>query len=79
MFCKKCGAELPEEAKFCVKCGTSLESDAKPISQKDKSFHTLIKGIAIGCAVAGIVGVIIFSVFEKPAKIVHESNSAIME
>lgn len=25
IYCKKCGAELPDDAKFCVKCGSELE------------------------------------------------------
>lgn len=27
MFCKKCGAQLKENAKFCVKCGTPIPSE----------------------------------------------------
>lgn len=25
MYCRNCGAEIPENAKFCSKCGTSIE------------------------------------------------------
>ena len=24
-YCRKCGAEMPEDAKFCSKCGTGVE------------------------------------------------------
>lgn len=34
MQCKKCGAELPEEAKFCGSCGTKIESDISDVSVK---------------------------------------------
>jgi len=30
MFCSKCGAENPEEAKFCSKCGAALGAAGKP-------------------------------------------------
>lgn len=32
MFCRKCGQEIKEGAKFCVKCGTPVSGDA-PFSQ----------------------------------------------
>ncbi len=30
MFCEKCGAQLPDDAKFCEKCGSSTEPGAAP-------------------------------------------------
>jgi len=29
MFCKNCGRELPEDAKFCVQCGASMKQKAE--------------------------------------------------
>lgn len=30
-YCKQCGAELPEDARFCPKCGSSVSYEAKPL------------------------------------------------
>lgn len=30
MFCRKCGKELPEEARFCTGCGERVQADGKP-------------------------------------------------
>ena len=30
MFCTKCGAEIPEGAKFCISCGAPSDSTAQP-------------------------------------------------
>ena len=29
MFCKNCGRELPDDAKFCVQCGASMKQKAE--------------------------------------------------
>ena len=48
MFCKNCGHELPEDAKFCMKCGTllksessSTETDGKPIASNAEGSQTV--------------------------------------
>lgn len=30
MFCKKCGAEIPDNAKFCDRCGSKIETNQSP-------------------------------------------------
>jgi len=36
MYCRKCGAEIPDNAKFCTKCGTEIEVNKNNTSQKKK-------------------------------------------
>lgn len=33
-YCKQCGKELTEGAKFCVECGTAVEAPAAPVEEK---------------------------------------------
>ena len=44
MFCRNCGSEVKDNAKFCSKCGTNVErknTGAKPINRQDEtSNHT---------------------------------------
>lgn len=38
MFCKKCGAQLSDDAVFCSKCGASLTSEATPsVAEAEKA------------------------------------------
>ena len=37
MFCKNCGAELPENASVCPKCGTGIHSPAESIAKETVS------------------------------------------
>ena len=37
MFCKKCGKELPADAKFCIECGTAVTNTSSDFSSRDKS------------------------------------------
>ena len=30
MFCERCGAEVPEDARFCEQCGTDISSAKNP-------------------------------------------------
>lgn len=30
-YCRKCGAEMPNGAKFCPKCGTNVEHNISPV------------------------------------------------
>ena len=48
MFCKKCGNELPEEAKFCGKCGSKvMQSDNLNNNESKKNKSKLWKIIII--------------------------------
>ena len=64
MFCKKCGAQLPDGSKFCRKCGAKCVEDAAPAAagssaaeppkQKKKSGKAI--WIVVICLVVGIAG-----------------------
>ena len=44
MFCTKCGAENPEDAKFCFKCGNEMKAIKQEKEDKlPKSFHDNVK------------------------------------
>ncbi len=58
-FCKYCGAELSEGAKFCIKCAAPVEGEAAPVVKKP--MNTKLFGIVAG-AVAAVVLVVILIV-----------------
>jgi len=75
MFCSKCGAENPEEAKFCSKCGTQLgavatqtEDAAKPEGESSTGLAANVAGLL--CYVLGWVTGIIFVVLEQKSTFV---------
>lgn len=39
MFCMKCGAELPNDAKFCFKCGARIEKEALNNNAEESVFQ----------------------------------------
>ena len=65
-YCRKCGAEMPDDAKFCPKCGTGVEQ--KP------SWGLLIVGLlllTIGLTTLfGVVGTIIGLVIDFVAVVI---------
>ncbi len=67
MFCPKCGAENPEEAKFCSKCGAELGVSAKP-SETSVGLSANVAGLL--CYVLGWISGIVFLVIEKKSKFV---------
>ena len=58
MFCKECGAEIPDESNHCPKCGASLANET-PVIQTEtvqkESFFKKNKKILIGCCIGLIV------------------------
>jgi uncharacterized membrane protein len=76
MFCSKCGAENPEDAKFCSKCGnrigvaaTSTESAPAPEAESSTGLSANVAGLL--CYVAGWVTGIVFIVLEKKSVFVR--------
>lgn len=76
MYCKKCGKELPENAKFCPKCGAEQETASK----KNKFFQAKIIIGSISSFVIAIIGCIaIFfpSLFNLEVKSIEEFSSSV--
>ena len=70
MFCKNCGHELPEDAKFCMKCGTllksessSTETDGKPIASNAEGSQTVhTSAVAFVVVMVVVAAVVVKSV-----------------
>ncbi len=69
MFCKNCGNELADDAKFCNKCGASIDGEQKPKEKKveDNTVKYQIKPsfkwgykLLTNCAYAALIILIIF-------------------
>lgn len=61
MYCRRCGNEVEQHARFCSKCGHEVRSD--PVQQKpkhDMNMHINILGwLFISCAIlVGIIGMV---------------------
>lgn len=41
MFCRKCGAQIPEDSAFCYKCGASVEGAEVPAADAGVKTYTL--------------------------------------
>lgn len=66
MFCRNCGAELPEGARFCTNCGCDTQSDAlqermaaTDMPERPSSYLVLsILTTLFCCMVFGIIGIV---------------------
>ena len=45
MFCKECGTQLPDDAKFCINCGTSIDSVPQNVQNNTSQETILMKGL----------------------------------
>lgn len=54
MYCRNCGSELPENAKFCGKCGQSIIVQTKKNRKKRTFLWVPILIVGIGVTAAGI-------------------------
>lgn len=59
MFCKKCGAQIEDDARFCPKCGENVNpEDRRPAAPTDPNVSPKSRLVAILlCYVAGCFGV----------------------
>ena len=56
MYCKNCGKEIGEEAKFCPNCGTSQNMEQQPFTATEASYEVVEDKPAKCWTVFSIVG-----------------------
>jgi hypothetical protein len=76
-YCRRCGTQLEENARFCHKCGTEVVifSAAPPAKSAPKSpVSTAVIVLIAVVAVAVIVSILVFSTFNPVNS--HQANPA---
>lgn len=55
MYCRKCGAEIMDEAVICPKCGCLTDNEKRLKSQNSERVSVIKLFMILGCIVSGIV------------------------
>ncbi|MBP5407992.1 MAG: zinc ribbon domain-containing protein [Bacilli bacterium] len=55
MFCRSCGKELSEGAKFCDACGAKVEEEKVVVVQEQAALKDESCKVGLGCAIASFV------------------------
>ena len=62
MFCKECGAEIPDDSKHCSECGAKLVNDAPVVETKKEEKESFFKKNKKKVLVCGIGLIVIFGI-----------------
>ena len=63
MYCRNCGAQIPDESKICPECGTEQIVTVR-IEQPQKEIDAPNTGLAVLCFFFPIVGLILWLVWK---------------
>ena len=69
-YCKKCGSELPDDAKYCTKCGESVEQKKK-WGWAILGLFLFVDGLTV---LFGIVGLIIGLIISAVALLIYAAS-----
>lgn len=68
MYCKNCGNELPESAKFCGKCGVKVETVVSDVNKKSAfTKKHMIMITAVGCILIFAI-IMVVLLWKKPSQ-----------
>ena len=62
MFCKECGAEIPDNSKHCPECGAKLVDDAPVVQSKAEEKESFVQKNKKKLLVCGIGLIVIFGI-----------------